>query len=395
MEDVCERNMCTGCGVCSVVCDVRAIQMDRDAQGFLRPSIDCELCVNCGRCRCVCPALSDWGKSVPSAVFAVWSRDRDVRLKSTSGGVFSLIASKILELGGVVYGVRLDESAQAKHTRIKTLKELGALRGSKYVQSNAWDVFEEVREDLVSGLDVLFSGTPCQVQALRNYLDDGLKKRLVTVDVVCHGVAPSDSLSRYARERFGDSCEIEAIRLRDKQNATWDYCNVTMEADGGEKVYCCPSVDDPFFCLFNFNYLLRSSCHSCRYASSERCSDLTLCDFWGYRPKSIKMLKYHEGVSCVMVNSRRGEELLDSIAPQTVAENASLDDVKRGNRCLSEPFPSPSDCDAFWQDYENGSSLSELSGKYVPARYTIPRFFALKTSLRDIYWVIKSFVSGH
>lgn len=186
MPQLAPRDRCTGCGACSSGCPKGAIRMVPDKEGFLYPEIT-DGCVQCGHCAHVCPVLKQREPRTAPQVFAVWNRDPAVRRESTSGGAFSALAAYVLEGGGVVFGAALDKDLRVVHTAVKNVHELHRLRGSKPVQSDMGDAYQQVRLYLDQGRQVLFSGTPCQVDGLYRYLGEH-PERLLTCDVACRGV---------------------------------------------------------------------------------------------------------------------------------------------------------------------------------------------------------------
>ena len=192
---ICNKVACTGCGLCKIICPVNAIDMRADRSGFLYPIVEKSRCIECGRCVKECPIHKNENKKVKVELYAAWNKDRKERLRSTSGGVFILLARQIIKKNGIVIGAMWDENFHVTHRAATTLEELEKISGSKYVQSEicAWP---DIREKLDEGRMVLFSGTPCQVHALRNYLNKDYSN-LYCVDVVCHGVPSYKIFERY------------------------------------------------------------------------------------------------------------------------------------------------------------------------------------------------------
>lgn len=386
--DICKRKRCTGCGACAAVCPRNAITFRPDAHGFLYPVIDEKLCVNCGICQGKCPANQEAAKkeSLP-LVLAAWTRDRSTRKKSSSGGVFPLLAQEILSRGGVVFGARWTSDFGVEHCAVTDEEGLAQFYGSKYVQSNTLRIYDEVRRYLAEGRLVLFSGTPCQVDALNRYLGKE-EPLLFTVDLVCHGVPSKEVFGRHLDEISSSEREkIEKINLRFKKPC-WSNSSVLVLMRGGRR-YCVPTVADPYYNLFNFNYILRDCCHTCRYTTMERTGDVTLADFWGFAARSFKMRDYERGVSCVLVNTEKGRELIDKIKPRLICEERTAKEALRANRSLGAPFPKPQDADAFWLDYEGGMSIADLNKKYVKKPHRMPRYLWLRQIARRYKWLLK------
>lgn len=375
--EICNRMLCTGCGMCFNICSQNAIQMSTDEYGFIVPIVDKEKCINCGLCQKRCPINNEICKEeTTKSIYACWNRNQKIRKSSTSGGVFSLLANYILREDGVVVGVCWNEFFGTEHAVIEREEDLSLIRGSKYVQSNTGDIYIQVKTYLESGKKVLFSGTPCQCHALKLFLNKKYDN-LFIVDLVCHGVCSSQILSKYINEIAGDSHKkVQEVNMRCK-SPYWDYCNIQIKYNDGEK-YSVPTVYDSFFNLFNIGYSLRSSCHECQYTNFKRVSDITLMDFWGFIPKTAKMRDYNKGVSGLLVNSKKGQKMFFLIASSMVYEERTKEEALKTNKSLAEPYRIEEVLlRAFWDDYKNNMSVKELHDKYTVNLFSIPK---------DIFW---------
>lgn len=214
-------------------------------------------------------------------------------------------------------------------------------------------------------------------------------ERLYQVDVVCHGVPSEKVFKKYLDEiSVKYPSEIKQIRFRHK-NPYWNYSNVTIDFVDGN-IYSKPTVDDTFFTLFNTGITLRESCRRCGYTNLERHGDITLSDFWGYLPSNFKMRNYEKGVSCILVNSQKGEELFSLIKSDIVFEENTLSNAKRGNKPLSAPFMvSDEQYYSFWADFKNGKSIKWLADKYIPNKIKKPKLLWLRILKYKYSWVVK------
>lgn len=194
MINILDKKDCCGCASCAQVCPKQCISMNEDCEGFLYPKVDSAVCVDCGLCEKVCPVINKGYTIVPLATYAAKNKDEKIRYKSSSGGVFTLIAEQILADGGVVFGARFNENWEVIHDYAETVEGLEAFRGSKYVQSVIGDNYKYAKQFLLEGRNVLFSGTPCQIAGLKKFLRKEYEN-LLTVEVVCHGV-PSPKVWR-------------------------------------------------------------------------------------------------------------------------------------------------------------------------------------------------------
>ncbi len=333
---VVKEEMCVGCSNCATVCKFNAIKMVTSPEGFLIPEINSQLCTNCGICTQYCPPLNTEKiqRMNPLSSFAGWSKDEKIRVSSSSGGIFYEIALSFLENGDVVYGVAWDDNLLPKHIRITNEAEIWKAMGSKYVQSNMNGVQELVEKDLLSGKCVLFTGTPCQIAAIRLYfLNREIEKNLYTVEVICHGVASRNVFSEYIsvlKQQYGD---IQDIRMRDKRTG-WTKYSVTLLGKNGT-VYTQYHYNDPFFKLYLKSAILNIPCYKCQFSSFPRFADMTIGDFWGVN----SILRNEKGISCVIVNSDKGVSIIEGIK-RVVLIPVSLDNIIAGNpRLISGEYP--------------------------------------------------------
>lgn len=383
---ICDNDACTGCGMCADICSRAAIDMLEDDKGFLRPEIDRKKCVECGICHTVCPANNKYDIPSQKKVYACYSKNRSARNKSSSGGIFSVLAEEIIRDGGAVIGCAWDEDFSTHHICIECIEDLRKLRGSKYVQSKTGGIYKTTKQLLEEGRKVLFCGTPCQVHALKLFLRKEYD-RLFTIDLICHGVPPYRIFKMHLSEITDGAPEnVSSVCLRYKK-PSWLFGSVRVEQKNGE-VYMQPTVKDAYFNLFNFNYSLRVSCHKCRYTNLNRTGDLTLCDFWGFYPRSMRLFGYDKGVSGVMINSEKGELLFEKIRNNIVYEQDSIERLMAGNKSLSEPFPEPENCGEFWSDFKKGMSVHEINAKYVGKPYKIPSLLRLRILKSKFRWII-------
>lgn len=337
---------CTGCTACASACPCDAIAMKRDKEGFAHPSVDLEKCVHCGRCTGVCPALQPREKKnhLPAA-FAAWNREDAIRKDSTSGGVFTALAEYVLESGGVVFGAAFDSHQHLGHAACFCKEELWRLRGSKYVQSDLGSTFRMVRECLDSR-QVLFSGTPCQVDGLYHYLGRR-PERLTTCDLVCHGV-PSpgvwEEMARSIERRKGKT--LQTVRFRNKVTG-WQDSHFTSVYDDGS-VDSAPLYRTEYGRAFGRALFLRPSCYHCPYASLSRPGDFTLGDFWGLRPEELPE-QQARGVSLLLINTAHGSHIFDQLPLSR--QVFPVERAIAGNPRLASPTACPPDRAAFFAAY--------------------------------------------
>lgn len=303
-----------------------------DKEGFLYPRIDESNCVRCGLCEKVCPSLNRDLSRTPLAVYAANAKNDELRLKSSSGGVFSLLARQVIARGGVVYGAGFDHSDwHVMHKSAENEDELEDLRGSKYVQSDVQGIYAAVRNQLFAGREVLFTGTPCQVAGLRRYLN-ALKinvSKLLLVDVVCHAVPSPLVWRKYLDERLsktGPGAIIRRIASRHK-NCGWKRFSLSLRF-ANDKEYRCDLRTDPFLRGFLNELYNRPSCHNCQCRELRSGSDLTIADYWRVHEK-FPELDDDRGTSLVLVNTDVGVTLFGEILSQlAVAKSDFLDAIR-------------------------------------------------------------------
>lgn len=385
---ICDEKSCTGCSACENICQFDAITMKSDEKGFMHPLIDEKKCHYCGKCVQKCPSnnIDPSHLTLKSqSVFAAWTKNDFLRKESTSGGLFSLLAKEIIKQNGSVFGVRWTNEFKTEHCQIDSESVLWKIKKSKYVQSEIKGSYKDVERLLKDNRIVMFSGTPCQIAGLKAYLGREYDN-LFTIDLICHGVPSYKIFSRYLNEISNNNINmISKIDLRFKKPG-WSYASVRSEFKSG-KIYQVLTVDDPYFCLFNFNYTLRDSCHNCPYACTGRQGDITLGDFWGFLPKSNKMSKFDAGVSCVLINSDKGKELFDCVSNKLFFEKRSLEEAVSANFSLIKPFAEPFDLAEFWDDYLCGDSIESLAEKYIKQKYKIPKYYHLRRLYHEYNWL--------
>lgn len=332
-----KKENCSGCGVCKAVCNENAVTMQQDSFGFYYPQIDTKRCVLCGKCRNSCHFINkSVSRNLFESVFAVQSKNAEVLKKSQSGGLFAELAKSILNSGGAVYGVAFNDLFEVCHIRIESENQLYKLQGSKYVQSKTEDIFRTVKGDLDNGMQVLFSGTPCQIAALYSYL--GQKNELLyTVDIVCHGVmAPAlwKNYLDFIRKKYG---EITRADFRDKSFG-WQVHNETFII-GNRKI-----KKNIYRKIFYKNVLLRPSCYSikndryitaCKYAGVSRVSDITIGDFWGIKNETAFFKNPDLGISLCIINNQKGSRLFEMIKQNVIYQRRDISEASAKQPHLS------------------------------------------------------------
>lgn len=331
-----EKSECCGCNACVNICPKKCIAMQVDDEGFWYPQIDVTTCVNCNLCSKSCPILntSKADKQRPPLAYAAINKNSQVRMNSSSGGIFTLLAEEVIKQNGIVFGATLSKDCcEVYHTSVDQIEDLQKLRGSKYLQSWMGDTYSEVKSQLENGREVLFSGTPCQIEGLKLFLD---KKyvNLLCVDFICHGVPSPKVWKKYVRFREKSAgASAEQVFFRHKKNG-WKTFTILFEFSNNT-VYEQLFSKDLFMQAFLRDACLRPSCHACKFKNVNRESDITMADFWGVQ-KVTPNMDDDKGTSLVFVHSKKGIKYWDLIKGTTRAEETDIILSTKGNPSFTQ-----------------------------------------------------------
>lgn len=347
-EYVKKKQECCGCGLCYEKCPKKAIEMTKDEYGFIYPAIDRSKCIECGICKKVC-AFKDEALNTVKTCYAAVNCNKQRLQKSASGGMFSAIAESFLKNGGIVCGAQMTFSkgkAYVEHVTIDSIRDLEKLQGSKYVQSDIKDVFGKILDQLKQGKRVLFSGTPCQVTALKACVGKKYAENLYTLDIICHGVPNVQFFNDYIENNFTrNNIFLQKFTFRDKKYGWGVKGSLSGENYKREKVTEKMDPDtSSYYRYFLKGEIYRESCYHCPFAQENRAGDLTLGDYWGVERFDPELLeenggpfKEQEGVSCLMVNNAKGETLLQEDEQGILKRKILLENVKVINTQLKTP----------------------------------------------------------
>ena len=381
MIRITDKSKCTGCTACVTSCPVQCIVMRRDRQGFDYPVANPDICIGCGKCESVCPAINPVEPVNPLASFAV--KVQENLSVSSSGGVFPYIAGKVLDEGGVVFGAVLNDDMTVGHAEAETVAEVELMRGSKYVQSDLYSVFEDAKMYLSQGRKVLFTGTPCQIAGLKSYLGQD-SEGLLTAEVACHGVPSPGLWAKYVEElgrRYKG--KIRSVAFKDKSRS-WMHYDFVVENEAGR--FAVPYMDDPYMALFVQDMTLRPSCYGCTLRFGRSGSDITLADMWTVGSVA-KELDDDKGTSLVLVNTENGMEILDGLRKREVSYDAATE----GNGGFSVHTEIPQRREEFFQGYLSAKSLISYMKGFVVRR---PLHERLYRNVRRILSSMKRRITG-
>ena len=391
MIKITDKQDCCGCAACVQRCPKHCISMVEDEEGFLYPVVDGAVCIDCGLCEKVCPMINRPEKLSVKDVFAVKNRDEAERMASSSGGVFIALAKKTLERGGVVFGAVFDGNWEVKHTSAETLDGVKPMMGSKYVQSRMENCYREAETFLKQGREVLFTGSPCQITGLRNYLRKDYPN-LLAVDFLCHGVPSPGVWRRYLDETFGRSARrasagkntvlspslksapvITGIDFRDKKSFGWKKYSFVVRGESASKADKNSVLlsdihrDNPFMRGFLSDVYLRPSCYACKCKNGVSHSDLTIADYWGIS-RLMPDFDDDRGVGLVLVNTSVGKEAFAALDMEV--RQSTLEDARRCNGGFKEAVAKHPKREMFFQSFARDTSVAQA----VDVVLYIPRY---------------------
>lgn len=352
MIQVYNKSTCCGCSACIQICPKKCISFEEDCEGFRYPQVDTDTCIDCGLCEKVCPELAPLSSQQPHKVYAAINQDEEIRLASSSGGIFTHLAEQIIAKGGVVFGARFNKEWEVVHDYTETLDGLTAFRGSKYLQSKIGATYQQAEKFLKAGRDVLFSGTPCQIAGLKLFLRREYPN-LLTVDFVCHGV-PSPLAWRYYlnEQQKGSETTISTIHFRDKATG-WKSYSLTLGDNQKGCIYTNRFYKDAYMQAFLANLTLRPSCYACPAKAGRSQSDITIGDFWGIE-KIKPEIDDNKGVSLVMLNNNK--EICDLSGCNLIA--MTYKDASAGNPSILYSSSKSPYRHLFFRQLERSQSIS-------------------------------------
>lgn len=359
--------ICSSCGACANACPRGAIAMQMDQEGFYKPVIDSDICSKCGTCERICPWLNDVVNpndrfSTPKTI-AAFAKNEEIRMASSSGGIFTVLAEQILDEGGVVVGVAQLSTTHFGHIVVDNKVDLAKLRSSKYVQADAGLIYKQIRTLLREGRKVLFSGTPCQVAALYAVLGKNHFENLITVDIVCHGTPSVKLFQKFVDEvEQKSSSSVENTVFRDKLTG-WKKYSITQNLEDGRKQTIFYGESD-YMNLFLNRICQNKSCAECRYKKVPRIADITLGDFWGVANFHPEM-DDDKGTSVVLLNTAHGEGLFAKIAGQIKQCDSSLEKAVAGNPCIVRSSKE------HFRRYEFFADLDKLTMEELVKKYCV------------------------
>ena len=383
---------CTGCSACANMCPHDAISIHTDKEGFLMPSIDNRKCVECKLCEKACPIVNNVNlkHSQCENAYAFW--DNRTRTLSSSGGAFSAIATWIRERDGVVYGAAWQNEFQCVHIGCPADQDIAPLRGSKYLQSDIKNTFREVRIELNKGKYVLFTGTPCQIAGLRSFLLKPYDK-LITVDIVCHGVPSNELFSNYInklKREYPKYASSDGFEFRNRRG--WGYSPAPTVQNC--RLRPLTGISNLYMAAFEKAATFRESCYNCHFNGLSRVGDITIADFWGIGALGTPFKHdVSKGVSLLLLNSEVGKQIVNDLKDCFI-EKRELSEAIKLNHNLVGSSVRPSDRETIIAAFNNPDiSLNEINSKFSLIGT------GWKHRVRDIlistgfFWIAKSIIN--
>lgn len=367
-----KQETCYGCSGCEEICPVGAITFQENDEGFLYPFLDKSKCIECGMCKKVCPYETQSDYQFPIKTFAAqYKKNKQLLLDSSSGGAFIGIANKILDDGGYIVGCVFNKELKAEHILSNNKEEIKRMQGSKYVQSNMGNIYSKIKEKLLLNKKILFSGTPCQVDGLKKYLQKEYEN-LITIDLICHGVPSPRLLEEFKLSFYQKKGTIEDLKFRDKRKNGW--CSQgTIQYRKNKKIKrikISPYNNSYYYYYYLKNSVSRYSCYTCKYANPKRVSDITIGDYWNIQD-ILPNINYKDGVSAILINTLKGKKLMENIKNDFNFYETEIEDVIKGNDNLKHPSDKPILRDYLYKFIiEKGYDISEK--KYCKYQYFRP-----------------------
>lgn len=380
-----EKKECTGCHACLGICPKQCINMESDAEGFWYPVIDFRKCIKCNLCEKVCPSIIDFYSENTPQAYAAYNNNINIRLKSSSGGIFSLLAESVIEKEGVVFGAGFDDQFNVVHKCVDNSEDLEKLRGAKYVQSKIGDAYVQCKKYLDDEKNVLFSGTPCQIGGLYSFLGKDYNK-LVTQDMICHGVPSPKLWSKYIeyQEKKYNS-KLRYVDFRKKTKGWKNYC-VELRFQN-QNTYEMFYIQDLMMKIFLKNFYLRPSCYNCLFKNINRQADITLGDFWGIQ-YILPEMDDNQGTSLLIVNSVKGEKVFEEISKCIKYKKVEIDKAIQHNASMIKSSSLPLDREKFIRDVEN-KDFEKIAKKYCDLNLKQKIMKLIRRIIGKIYRIVR------
>jgi len=372
---------CSACGACLAVCPVTAIEMKASADGFQHPTIQEDKCVSCGKCMKVCALRTAEEKWEPLEAYAAVGRNNELVRSSASGGAFASLATQWINKGGLVAGAVMDtegETIQVFHELTDCADGVARMQGSKYVQSDAWKSYQGIVEALRQGKQVLFSGTPCQVSAVKRITGD--PDNLVTIDLICHGVPSLQMLNDYVQVLNRRFCgKTKQIIFRDKSTGKDFSARIHIVRRKNLRQLRLRSHQMSYYQYFLGGAIYRDSCYVCPYARPERVADITIGDYWGVEKHLSEEIAKRNAErktdwSCLLVNTPKGKAFIEKYGQELELYSSETSHIAETNQQLNAPSKKQPEREGIMKLYRQ-KGYAAIEQAYIRASGGSVRYF--------------------
>ena len=353
MQTVCLENKCAGCMACLEICPKHAITIQKDITK-MNAAIDESLCTNCGLCHKVCQSNNPAEFRYPESWWQGWAKDPEIRNASSSGGIATAIEHMFVSSGGIVCSCAF-ENGEFGFRFASCVEEVKLFSGSKYVKSNPVGIYKRIKELLSEGNRVLFVGLPCQVSAVHNFVGKRLSENLYTIDLICHGSPLPEVLEMFLKQYDLSLDDLDQIGFRTK---------TAFQVNDKRKYFSTKGTKDSYTISFLNAISYTENCYTCKYATTERVSDITLGDSWG---SELEETMQNKGISLILCQTEKGKELIQNSNLQLIDVN--LERAKAYNHQLVAPAKQPSERLAFFNDLKKGEPFDKVVSKYYKKQY--------------------------
>lgn len=369
MVELASKEVCTGCSACAYVCPKGCISFKSDkTYDITYPIIDQSQCINCGKCRKVCPALNPLEGVIPLGAYAAWSLDQKERRTSASGGIATEIYKYALEAGWSIVGAAFCEDFKVCLKLANNKDSIKEFKNSKYVFSSVADVLPKIAQNLKSGGKIIVIALPCQIAAIRKIFHKDLDN-LLLVDLVCHGIMPYVYLKQYISymEKLYHN-KVKRLTFRDPEGGTQNYF-LSLYDQEKKCFYSSNKLNDSYQFAFHRMVAYRENCYHCYYANNRRISDITLGDYKGLGVCAPCTFS-NEKVSCILVNTEKGKKYIDRLIENKLieAENRPIEEPIKGDSQLRHPSVK-SFSRLLWEKKYNGDFVNVTQYVYRISKY--------------------------
>lgn len=382
MINIVKKEECNGCHACNNICPKDCISMEIDDEGFWYPKVDLNKCIDCSLCEKVCPIINIPERDDKETIaYACKNKNDEIRMTSSSGGVFTLLCKYVIYNGGVVFGAAFDENLNVIHSYSETVSGCEKFKGSKYVQSKIGDTYKKAKQFLNHGKIVMFSGTPCQIAGLTNYL---MKKydNLILIDVACHGVPSPLVYRKYVDNIQRENSEkIKSMSFRDKSTG-WNTYSFKVEFNDG-KIIKELGYDNTYMKGYLKDIYLRPTCYECDFKKPITSADITLADYWGVKEKHPDFYD-EKGVSLILLNSIKGKSMFNKISANIDYIATDFDYATKCNPSIINPVKYNQKRELFFNDINEGD-IDTIINRYIK----VPLIQKVKGKIKNVLGKLK------